>query len=82
MMKPGMGKLLVLLRRNMNETIAVAHGDVGTDTTNIASMISFTATVQLQKKDIVNLYKASDSRILYDSHYYSYTSYTGSLLTA
>ena len=79
MMKLGMGKIYVLLRRNMNETIAVAHGDVGANTT-ISPMISFTATVQLKKNEFISLYKLNNSGILYDSPYFSYTSYTGSLL--
>ena len=84
MMKLGMGKLYVLLRRNINETIAVAHGDVGANTT-ISPMISFTATVRLQKNELIVLYKSNDGGsdgILYDSPYHSYTSFTGSLLTA
>jgi len=79
MMKVGVGKLYVLLRRNMNETIAVAHGDVGANTI-ISPMISFTATVRLRKGDRIDLYKTNHNGILYDSSYYSYTSYTGSLL--
>jgi len=77
MMKSGMGRLYVLLRRNMNETIAVAHGFVGANSI-ISPMISFTATVSLKKDDRIDLYKTNDNGVLYDSFYYSYTSYTGS----
>jgi len=80
MMKFGGGRLLVLLCRNMNETIAVANGDISSDTTYMSPMISFTAMVQLKKNVRIDLFKTNGIGILYDSHYYPYTSYTGSLL--
>ena len=68
MMKVGVGmgnKLYVLLRRNMNETIAVAHSDVGANTI-ISPTLSFTATVRLLKGDRIDLYKTNHNGILFD----------------
>ena len=57
----------------------MGHGDVGAYVT-ISPIISFTATGDSKKDDRVDLYKAKNNGVLYNSHYYPYKSYTGSLL--
>ena len=63
----------------MNEAIAVAHGDCEANTI-ISPMISFTATVSLEKDDRIELFQTNNNGMLCCSFYFSYTSYTGSFL--
>jgi len=52
----GVGKLYVLLRRFMKDTVAIARCDVGANTI-ISLLISLTAKVRQQKDDRIDLYQ-------------------------